>query len=123
MMPDKIDPVKRLKDLKSRGLRLALDDFGTGYSSFANLSECPVDKIKVDRKFVQEMDGSNFGTAAAIFAMAKLLKIPVQAEGIETEQQREMLLRSECDDGQGYLFSHPIPEQEFRDWMGANKPN
>jgi diguanylate cyclase (GGDEF)-like protein/PAS domain S-box-containing protein len=117
VMPRGDDPLSRLRDLKSLGLRLALDDFGTGYSSFAKLGEYPVDKIKVDRKFVQEINGSGGGTAAAIVAMAKLLQIPVQAEGIETEWQREALLRSQCDAGQGYLFSHPMPEDEFRSWL------
>jgi len=118
VMPRGDDPLSRLRDLKSLGLRLALDDFGTGYSSFAQLSEYPVDKIKVDRKFVHEMDGNDNSTAAAIVAMAKSLQIPVQAEGIETEKQRSMLVQSRCDAGQGYLFSRPMPEEEFRTWLG-----
>jgi len=121
VMPRGDDPLSRLRDLKSLGLRLALDNFGTGYSSFANLGEYPVDKIKVDRKFVQEINGSGSGTAAAIVAMARLLQIPVQAEGIETEWQREALVRSQCDAGQGYLFSHPMPEDEFRSWMDSKR--
>jgi EAL domain-containing protein (putative c-di-GMP-specific phosphodiesterase class I) len=121
MMPRGDDPLLRMRDLKSLGLSLALDNFGTGYSSFAKLGEYPVDKIKVDRKFVHEMDGSSGGTANAIVAMAKLLQIPVQAEGIETEWQRELLMRSNCDAGQGYLFSHPLPEGEFRDWLGTQR--
>ena len=121
VMPRGDDPISRMRDLKSLGLRLALDNFGTGYSSFAKLGEYPVDKIKVDRKFVQEINGSGNGTAAAIVAMAKLLQIPVQAEGIETEWQREALIRSQCDAGQGYLFSHPMPEDEFRSWMDSKR--
>ena len=121
VMPRGDDPISRMRDLKSLGLRLALDNFGTGYSSFAKLGEYPVDKIKVDRKFVQEINGSGNGTAAAIVAMAKLLQIPVQAEGIETEWQREALIRSQCDAGQGYLFSHPMPENEFRTWMDRKR--
>jgi diguanylate cyclase (GGDEF)-like protein/PAS domain S-box-containing protein len=121
VMPRGDDPLSRLRDLKALGLRLALDNFGTGYSSFANLGEYPVDKIKVDRKFVQEINGSGSGTAAAIVAMARLLQIPVQAEGIETEWQREELVRSQCDAGQGYLFSHPMPEDEFRSWMDGKR--
>jgi diguanylate cyclase (GGDEF)-like protein/PAS domain S-box-containing protein len=121
VMPRGDDPLSRLRDLKSLGLRLALDNFGTGYSSFAKLGEYPVDKIKVDRKFVQEINGSGSGTAAAIVAMARLLQIPVQAEGIETEWQREALVRSQCDAGQGYLFSHPMPEDEFRSWMDSKR--
>jgi diguanylate cyclase (GGDEF)-like protein len=121
VMPRGDDPLSRLRDLKSLGLRLALDDFGTGYSSFAKLGEYPVDKIKVDRKFVQEITGSGGGTAAAIVAMARLLQIPVQAEGIETEWQREALVRSQCDAGQGYLFSHPMPEDEFRSWLDGRR--
>jgi diguanylate cyclase (GGDEF)-like protein/PAS domain S-box-containing protein len=118
VMPRGDDPLTKLRDLKSLGIKLALDDFGTGYSSFAMLGQYPVDKIKVDRKFVQEIEGSNGSTAAAIVAMANLLQIPVQAEGIETEWQREMLLRSRCDSGQGYLFSRPMPKDEFPVWYG-----
>ena len=118
MMPRGDDPVSRLHDLKSLGLRLALDDFGTGYSSFSRLGEYPVDKIKVDRKFVQEM-GDGGSTAAAIVAMARLLRIPVQAEGVETEDQRDALVRSQCDAGQGYLFSRPMPQHEFRSWVDS----
>jgi diguanylate cyclase (GGDEF)-like protein/PAS domain S-box-containing protein len=121
VMPRGDDPLSRMRDLKSLGLRLALDNFGTGYSSFSKLGEYPVDKIKVDRKFVQEINGSGNGTAAAIVAMAKLLQIPVQAEGIETEWQREALLRSQCVAGQGYLFSHPMPEDEFRTWLDGKR--
>jgi diguanylate cyclase (GGDEF)-like protein/PAS domain S-box-containing protein len=121
VMPRGDDPLSRLRDLKSLGLRLALDNFGTGYSSFANLGEYPVDKIKVDRKFVHEINGEGGGTAAAIVAMARLLQIPVQAEGIETEWQREALVRSQCDAGQGYLFSHPMPEDEFRTWLDGKR--
>jgi diguanylate cyclase (GGDEF)-like protein len=119
MMARGDDPLLRLRALKSLGLRLALDDFGTGYSSLSQLGGYPVDKIKVDRKFIQEMDGSENGTAAAIVAMAKSLQIPVQAEGVETEHQREMLLRSQCDSGQGYLFSHPMTEENFRSWLDS----
>ena len=121
VMPRGDDPLSRLRDLKSLGLRLALDDFGTGYSSIARLGEYPVDKIKVDRQFVSEIDGSDGGTAAAIVAMAKLMQIPVQAEGIETEDQRDMLIRSRCDAGQGYLFSRPMPEGEFRTWLDRKR--
>jgi diguanylate cyclase (GGDEF)-like protein/PAS domain S-box-containing protein len=121
VMPRGDDPLERLRDLKSLGLQVALDDFGTGYSSFAKLGQYPVDKIKVDRKFVHEIDGTDGGTAAAIVAMANLLQIPVQAEGIETEWQREVLLRSHCASGQGYLFSRPMPKQEFRTWFGNNQ--
>gem|GEM_PF-5367728 len=120
MMPRGDDPLSRLHALKSLGLRLALDDFGTGYSSFSRLGEYPVDKIKVDRKFVQEMSEGG-GTAQAIVAMAKLLQIPVQAEGVETESQREALVRSQCDAGQGYLFSRPMPQAEFRSWIDSRK--
>ena len=121
VMPRGDDPLVRLQDLKSLGLRVALDDFGTGYSSFSKLGQYPVDKIKVDRRFVHEIGESFGGTAAAIVAMAKLLEIPVQAEGVETEWQREVLLRSKCDAGQGYLFSHPMPEDEFRTWLENQK--
>jgi EAL domain-containing protein (putative c-di-GMP-specific phosphodiesterase class I) len=108
-----------LKDLKNFGFGLALDDFGTGYSSFRYLRDLPIDKVKIDQTFVRDMD-MNAGDAAivrAIVTVAKSLDLAVIAEGIETTGQRDLLRAEGCGMGQGYLFSRPVPAEEFRRFL------
>ncbi|MEE2866569.1 MAG: EAL domain-containing protein, partial [Pseudomonadota bacterium] len=91
------------------GVGLALDDFGTGYSSLETLRTFPFDKIKLDRAFVGEMeqDRQSKAIVRAVLALGKSLDIPVLAEGIETEEQMEILQQEGCDEGQGFLLGRP----------------
>jgi diguanylate cyclase len=100
-----------LKDLKSIGVELAIDDFGTGYSSFARLREFPIDRLKIDRSFVQHVhdNGEDHAIASAIIAMAKTLKLEVVAEGVEDFAQLMMLQDERCTLAQGFLLSRPLP--------------
>jgi diguanylate cyclase (GGDEF)-like protein len=104
-----------LKRFSAAGLKLSIDDFGTGYSSLGYLRQFPVDALKIDRSFVQDLHTSNDDAAicAAIIAMARELKLKVIAEGVETMEQMEFLRRHRCDQVQGYLVSEPIPASEF----------
>lgn len=97
------------------GIQVALDDFGTGYSSLAYLKKFDIDYLKIDRAFVSNLsDGSNdFVLCEAIIMMAHRLGIKVIAEGVETIQQRDLLIKAGCDYGQGYLFSKPIAAESF----------
>ena len=104
-----------LNALKGFGVQLSLDDFGTGYSSLAQLKRFPFDFVKIDRSFVAEVDSSanDQAIAAAIVAMAHSLNLRVVAEGVEKESQLDVLRKLECDEMQGYLFSPPLPPEQF----------
>jgi EAL domain-containing protein (putative c-di-GMP-specific phosphodiesterase class I) len=101
--------------LRSFGLGFSLDDFGTGYSSLAYLKRLPFDQLKIDRAFVREIldDATSAAIAQTIIALSRAMGLSVMAEGVETEAQREFLASLGCDLYQGYLFSRPVPLEEF----------
>ena len=109
-----------LHQLRAIGVRIALDDFGTGFSSLSYLKRFPFDKIKIDRCFVSdiEVDGSA-AIVQAVVNIAAARNMTTTAEGVETEQQREMLRQLGCTEMQGYLFSAPKPAAEARRLLGA----
>lgn len=100
-----------LRQIKALGVGVALDDFGTGYSSLETLRAFPFDKIKLDRFFVSELEGSPQATAIirAVLALGRSLSIPILAEGIETVDQLNILIREGCDEVQGFLLGYPGP--------------
>ncbi|AWN43257.1 putative bifunctional diguanylate cyclase/phosphodiesterase [Methylobacterium durans] len=104
-----------LHELRSRGIRIALDDFGTGYSSLSYLAKFPVDKIKIDRSFVRDIDeqDGNLAVIEAILAIAQKLGIAVTAEGVETVEQAQVLRARNCNDIQGFLISPARPASEI----------
>jgi diguanylate cyclase (GGDEF)-like protein/PAS domain S-box-containing protein len=104
-----------LRKLKQLGVKIAIDDFGTGYSSLSYLHRYPVDQVKLDRSFVGSIDENGDGSviARAVINMAHALGITVTAEGVETETQLLGLRALNCDRAQGFLFSHPLPAEEF----------
>ena len=109
------DTHRQLDELKQLGLTLAMDDFGTGYSSLSYLKKFPIDIIKIDRSFINEIPDNqdDMEITSAVVAMAHNLKLKVVAEGIETPAQLAFLRRHRCDVGQGYLFDKPIPGREL----------
>ena len=104
-----------LQRLREQGVQIAIDDFGTGYSSLGYLQRFPVDVLKIDQSFVQQIGHSpGHGTLVkAVVDMAKALELRVVAEGVETREQLEFLERLECDDAQGYFFSTPVSAPAF----------
>lgn len=105
-----------LKELKELGVKIAIDDFGKGYSSLSYLKHLPIDKIKVDKSFVDDiLDPTHNGSIAkAIIDMGHIMKFTVIAEGIEEKKQVDFLLENNCKLGQGFFFSKPLPEHELR---------
>jgi len=106
---------EQLGRLRERGVLIALDDFGTGYSSMATLRNLPIDVMKVDRAFVQDLsdDPSALAVTRAILTLAQALGKHTVAEGIETQAQADTLRQLGCDEFQGFLFSKPVPAAEF----------
>ncbi len=104
-----------LMDLHHMGFSIAIDDFGTGYSSFSYLKRFPIDRLKIDRSFVQDLGRDQTGEeiVAAIIAMAHSLKMSVIAEGVESGQQLAMLRDMGCEEIQGFYYSRPLPEADF----------
>ncbi|MCE1226564.1 MAG: EAL domain-containing protein [Geobacteraceae bacterium] len=115
LMTDPQQVISILSELKEQGFALAIDDFGTGYSSLAYLKRFPVDTLKIDQTFVREMllDQNDRAIVATIIAMAQQLGLTTVAEGVEFEEQRQMLQELGCVLAQGFLFSRPEPSDEF----------
>jgi diguanylate cyclase (GGDEF)-like protein len=109
-----------LKRLRAEGFRIALDDFGTGYSSLSYLRRFEVDKIKIDRSFVQHVGQGVDSTAiiSAVLTLGHAMGLSVTAEGVETAEQRSFLTAAGCNSMQGYLFSRPLPEDGIDRLMG-----
>jgi diguanylate cyclase (GGDEF)-like protein/PAS domain S-box-containing protein len=110
-----------LQELKKMGVHLAVDDFGTGYSSLSYLRQFPIDVLKIDQSFVQQITSNSDDSTivSAIISMGKSLKHIVVAEGIETREQRAYLQTQACAQGQGYLFSRPLPAAQFANLLQA----
>ena len=108
-----------LQGLRALGAELAIDDFGTGYSSLAYLKHLPFDTLKIDQSFIKDLPGDEDSAAivGAIITLAHRLKRKVVAEGVKTEAQAALLRAYECDSGQGYLYSRPLPAQSFAEWV------
>ena len=108
--------LKILHQLRAIGVRIALDDFGTGYSSLSYLQRFPFDKIKIDRSFVNDIEGPDGSSCIvqAVVNIAAARRMMTTAEGVETPQQQELLRALGCTEMQGYLFSPPIPAADIR---------
>ena len=116
--------IETLASLKSLGVQLSIDDFGTGYSSLSYLKRFPVDSLKIDKAFVQDLP-NNPADAAIIYAivnMAHSLKLKVIAEGVQNEEQLKFLRMSGCDHMQGFYYSRPLPVSEVLNLLKAKKP-
>lgn len=107
--------IETLHSLKNIGVKLAIDDFGTGYSSLAYLKDFPIDRLKIDKVFVSNIEQATANTAIlkAIIVLGQSLGLKVIAEGVETSYQHAYLKAIGCDELQGYYFSKPLPEHEF----------
>ena len=110
IMTNPEEAVKILKQISDLGIELAIDDFGTGYSSLSYLKKLPIDKLKIDQSFVRDLpdDEEDAGITKAVIALAKSLNLKIIAEGVETKEQKEFLVKHGCNNIQGYYYSKPI---------------
>ncbi len=124
LMKDEEAAIELLRELQSMGIGLSLDDFGTGYSSLSYLRSLPIDTLKIDRSFVRRVDSdpADAALAASMVSMAKVLRLRVVVEGVETEEQREFLREIGCDEIQGFLFSSAITAEELSAMLRNQKP-
>lgn len=111
-----------LNQIQALGILIAIDDFGTGYSSLAYLEKFPINILKIDISFVQGVttDPHSAAITSAIIAMSKALQFLIVAEGVETEGQRLFLSEHHCEEGQGFLFSKPLPANDFESLLAGD---
>ena len=119
LLDDAERAIDTLRQIRELGVKISIDDFGTGYSSLNYLKNLPIDKVKIDRSFVQEVisDRHDASIAKAIISMAHHLDLKVVAEGVEIEAQYAFLRRNHCDYFQGYLFAHPMPYEALARYL------
>jgi diguanylate cyclase (GGDEF)-like protein/PAS domain S-box-containing protein len=115
VLDDIDDTIAKMHELKQLGVQLSMDDFGTGYSSLSYLTQLPLDQLKIDQSFVHNIDAKHTDSVIVqtIIGMGNILGLEVIAEGVETEVQRQFLIRAGCTRYQGYLFSSPVTPEEF----------
>jgi diguanylate cyclase (GGDEF)-like protein/PAS domain S-box-containing protein len=115
---------RTLEALRRLGISVAIDDFGTGYSSLSHLKRFPIDTLKIDKSFVADLlnDADNRAIVSAVIALAHALDIAVVAEGVETQDQHDMLARLGCSAFQGFLFSRAIPANDFMALVRSQNP-
>lgn len=107
-----------LNSIKSFGIKISIDDFGTGYSSLSYLSTLPIDKLKIDKSFIDDIHQNEDSViiVKTIVALAKSLNLEVIAEGVETDEQKDILLGIGCHHIQGFLYSKPLSEEDFKNY-------
>jgi EAL domain-containing protein (putative c-di-GMP-specific phosphodiesterase class I) len=111
IMDDLEGSIEKLNSIKALGIAISLDDFGTGFSSLRYLMKLPIDSLKIDKAFIVDMtrDADSLTIVSAIISLAHSLNLKVIAEGVETEEQSNLLRLLKCDEIQGNYFSHAVP--------------
>jgi len=122
-MTDIGQAVEILNQISKMGIKISVDDFGTGYSSLAYLKRLPVNELKIDRIFVKQIttDRIDATIVQSTVRMARDLGLKVVAEGVEDQETSNLLATYDCDCGQGYFWSRPVPSQELELWLAKTK--
>jgi EAL domain-containing protein (putative c-di-GMP-specific phosphodiesterase class I) len=120
---DSANEIAKLKNLHDAGVRIAIDDFGIGYSSLSRLATLPIDTLKIDRVFVRQSLGSSSGSSLVrtIIALARAFNMTTVAEGVEKQEQLDLLWHLGCDQSQGFLHSPALPAHEFTELLQHGK--
>lgn len=123
LLHDRQDTIAKLELLRNIGFQIALDDFGTGYSSLAYLKDLPLDQLKIDKSFIDELEttDSKQPLVESMYAIGQHMELTVIAEGVETDRQRTLLMAMGGKNFQGYLFSKPLTESGFTSWLTATQ--
>jgi EAL domain-containing protein (putative c-di-GMP-specific phosphodiesterase class I) len=124
LVSDVEEVVQKMLALKAKGVGLSLDDFGTGYSSLNYLKRLPLDQLKIDRSFVQDLpqNGDDAAIVKTIISLGHNLGLSIMAEGVETQAQRDFLGQLGCSSFQGYLFGTPLALRDFERWAHHHQP-
>ncbi len=124
LMDSSESAIEKLGELKESGIQISIDDFGTGYSSLGVLKDLPIDVLKIDKMFVDDLTTSSDAAAlvSAVITLAHQLRLKVVAEGVETDEQLTFLEGLECDEWQGYLFSKPVSTDAFETLLTKQLP-
>ncbi|MCW8822213.1 MAG: EAL domain-containing protein [Sulfurovum sp.] len=123
MMKNPMEIITKLKQISSLGISISIDDFGTGYSSLSLLKRLPINRLKIDKSFIQDIpeDEEDIAIINSIVALAKSLNINLIAEGIETLEQEKFLISTNCTCVQGYYYFHPLSEEELQNILQQKK--
>ncbi len=118
LMVDSEESLEIMQRVRKLGVRFAIDDFGTGFSNMAYITRFAVDRIKIDQSFISrcDVDENSRAVTAAVIALAHSLQIEVIAEGVESEQQVQILRQMSCDQAQGYFYSRPLKMADMHDF-------
>lgn len=119
LLQDIEEGIRILRNMKTLGIQVAIDDFGTGFSSLSYLKRLPVDKLKIDSSFVKDLcvDAGDVAIVSAIITLSHNLNLTVVAEGVETQEQYDILRDFACNEAQGYLIGYPMTVSEFEQWL------
>jgi EAL domain-containing protein (putative c-di-GMP-specific phosphodiesterase class I) len=122
LVSDMDSVIAKMTALQARGLGFSLDDFGTGYSSLSYLKKLPLDQLKIDKSFVNDVNtnSDDAAIARAIITLARSLELSVVAEGVETQAQFDFLLKEGCLGYQGYLFARPMSQPDFEKYLSQH---
>ena len=125
LMQNVDDVLQTVEDIKALGVSLAIDDFGTGFSSLSYLRRFPIDRLKIDKTFVRDIERTpvNESISRAIVVLASSLSLDIIAEGIETQSEKSMLEQMGCTEGQGYLFAKPLSADDIVAWFTSHRKN
>ena len=120
-MADIQHTIQTLKDLHALGVELAIDDFGTGYSSLSYLRQFPIDRLKIDQSFIRNAlnNADDAAIARTIVGLGHSLSLKVIAEGVETKEHEEFLIKHGCDEVQGYRYCKPLPNDKMVEFATA----
>ncbi len=111
--------IEKLLLLNEMGIEISIDDFGTGYSSLSYLKKLPINQLKIDKSFIDDIpsDKESSGIVKAIISLSKILNLHIIAEGVENEEQQKFLLKNGCKNMQGYLYSKPLSYSDMTEFL------